>query len=113
MGLKWIRDGLRKSGKTQAGLARALGLAPPAVSRLLKGERQLKADEVPVIARYLGVTPPEGTLGEDLDLPDDPMEAAMIVTEYVLQRSERSLDPKEKVRLVAAFRDLIERARHG
>lgn len=51
--LDWIRDGLAKPGKTQRGLAMALGLDPSAVSRLLTGTRQLRAAELPVVAAYL------------------------------------------------------------
>lgn len=51
--LDWIRDGLAKPGKTQRGLAIALGLDPSAVSRLLTGSRQLRAAELPVVAAYL------------------------------------------------------------
>lgn len=51
--IDWIRDGLAKPGKTQRGLATALGLDPSAVSRLLTGARQLRAAELPVVAAYL------------------------------------------------------------
>ncbi len=113
MNVEWIRDGLRNPKKTQSGLAKALGLAPPAVPRILRGERHIKADEVAVIARYLEVEPPQGGGLESLDLPTDNMEAALVVTEYVLQRAERQLDPQEKLRLVGEFRASIAKARHG
>ena len=51
--IAWIRDGLEQPGKTQRGLAQALGLDPSAISRLLTGGRQLRAAEVPVVASYL------------------------------------------------------------
>jgi len=54
----WIRDGLAKPGKTQRGLANALGLDPSAVSRLLTGGRQLRAAEIPVVAAYLDSSAP-------------------------------------------------------
>ena len=53
MELDWIRDGLVKPGKTQRGLATALGVDPSAISRLLAGTRQLRAAELPVVAAYL------------------------------------------------------------
>lgn len=53
MELDWIRDGLEKPGKTQRGLATALGVDPSAISRLLAGTRQLRAAELPVVAAYL------------------------------------------------------------
>lgn len=42
----WIRDGLKQTGKSQAGLARWLHLTPPQVTRMLTGRRRIKADEV-------------------------------------------------------------------
>lgn len=51
--IEWIRSGLTRPGKTQRGLATALGLDPSAVSRLLTGNRQLRAAEIPVVAAYL------------------------------------------------------------
>jgi phage repressor protein C with HTH and peptisase S24 domain len=56
--LAWIRRGLQKPGRTQSGLARALGRSPSAVTALLKGERQLKVREIAIIADYLGEEPP-------------------------------------------------------
>jgi phage repressor protein C with HTH and peptisase S24 domain len=60
----WIRRGLAKPGKSQRGLAQALGIDPAGVNRLLKGERQLKAAEIAEVARYLGEEPP--ALGRSL-----------------------------------------------
>ncbi len=56
--IAWIRDGLAQPGKTQKGLATALGLDPSAVSRILTGARQLRAAELPVVAAYLDAEPP-------------------------------------------------------
>jgi phage repressor protein C with HTH and peptisase S24 domain len=53
MDIDWIRKGLAKPGKTQAGLAGALGIHPSGVTRLLAGERQLKAAEIARAAAYL------------------------------------------------------------
>lgn len=70
----WITEGLKKPGKTQAGLAAALGRAPQTVTQLLKGQRELKVSEVPKIAEYLEVIPPfEGTVkivGRTGETPD-------------------------------------------
>lgn len=54
----WIRRGLKKDGKTQQGLAEALSVDRTAVSKLLAGTRQLKADEINKVAAYLGEPPP-------------------------------------------------------
>lgn len=56
--LGWIREGLKKPGKTQSGLAKALGRYPSAVTSLLKGERDLKAREIAIVAEYLETEPP-------------------------------------------------------
>ncbi|GIX10337.1 S24 family peptidase [Elioraea sp.] len=55
MDIEVIRRALAKPGKTQRGLAAALGVDPAAVNRLLKGERQLKAAEIAPAARYLEI----------------------------------------------------------
>jgi len=55
MTLAWIREGLKKPGKSQRGLAAALGIDPSGVSRLLAGTRELKAAELPKVEGYLGV----------------------------------------------------------
>ncbi len=56
--VEWIRAGLTKPGKSKIGLAAALDRAPSAVSALLKGERELKANEIEIISRYLEIDPP-------------------------------------------------------
>lgn len=60
---KWILEALEARQRSQAELARALGINPSGVNRLLKGERVLKAAEVPVIERFLGVKAPETARG--------------------------------------------------
>ena len=56
--IDWIREGLKKPGKTQSGLASHLGIAHPQITQLLKGKRKLKVDEIPRIATYLEMDPP-------------------------------------------------------
>lgn len=51
----WFSQALERVGATQADLARHLRLAPSAVSRMLKGERQMKPVEVVHIAGFLRV----------------------------------------------------------
>jgi phage repressor protein C with HTH and peptisase S24 domain len=55
----WFFQALERSGATQADLARHLRLAPSAVSRMLKGERQMKQLETVQIAGFLGISPEE------------------------------------------------------
>lgn len=62
-----IRQALQSPGKSQRGLARAMGLDPAAVNRMLKGERQIKAHELTAIREYLGLPP-----AEDLPAPTIP-----------------------------------------
>jgi phage repressor protein C with HTH and peptisase S24 domain len=54
----WVREGLRKEGKTQAGLALALGVDQSAVSRMASGRRLVKAHEIALIADFLEEPPP-------------------------------------------------------
>jgi phage repressor protein C with HTH and peptisase S24 domain len=51
----WFNQSLERVGASQADLARHLRLAPSAVSRMLKGERQMKPLEVVHIAAFLRV----------------------------------------------------------
>ena len=59
MDTRWFYQALERAGATQADLARHLGLAPSAVSRMLKGERQMKQLETVQIAAFLSVNPDE------------------------------------------------------
>jgi SOS-response transcriptional repressor LexA len=56
--IDWLKAGLQRPGKSNAGLAKALGVNPSAVSRMLKGARRLQLDEVAKAATYLGIEPP-------------------------------------------------------
>lgn len=66
MDVDWIKRGLEKPGKTQAELARRLGVNPSAVNRLLAGGRQLKAEEISTVSEYLEVAPPPELIGRGL-----------------------------------------------
>lgn len=75
----WIKKGLLAPGKSKGGLAKALGIHPSQISRLLTGHRQLKAEEVPLVARYLGVPPPSHEDAPfDVDLPFEESPASKI-----------------------------------
>ena len=58
MTVDWIRAGLKRTGKTRSGLAKALGRSPSAVTDLLNGHRRLRADEIATVSEYLGIEPP-------------------------------------------------------
>jgi phage repressor protein C with HTH and peptisase S24 domain/DNA-binding transcriptional regulator YdaS (Cro superfamily) len=55
MDASWFNQALSRIGASQADLARHLRLAPSAVSRMLKGDRQMKPLEVVHIAAFLHV----------------------------------------------------------
>ena len=55
----WFQEALERVGTTQVDLARHLGLAPSAVSRMLRGERQMRLIEAVQVAQFLGVTQDE------------------------------------------------------
>src|ERR1700685_2177471 len=59
--VEWIRAGLKHTGKTRSGLAKALGRSPSAVTDLLNGHRRLRADEIATVSEYLGIEPPRLT----------------------------------------------------
>jgi plasmid maintenance system antidote protein VapI len=60
MYIDWIKAGLSQPGKSGKGLAGHLKRSESVVSRILSGERQIKADELPRIADYLGTEIPLG-----------------------------------------------------
>ena len=61
---KWLQDGLRAAGVSQADLARRLTAAlgrsidRAAVNKMLTGDRSIKADEMLEITRLLKMSPP-------------------------------------------------------
>lgn len=112
MDLKWLNEMVARPGFSQSGLAAAMGLHPSAVNRMLKGERQIKANELPTIAGYLEVgedqvipvgrrsveaLPIPGAAGERPDVPvwasaEAGVDGAMILTSGpidFIRRSER------------------------
>ena len=54
MSASWLKAALHRAGKTQRELAQALELDPAAVSRIIKGDRRLLADELTRILDFLG-----------------------------------------------------------
>src|SRR5437588_691158 len=59
MDATWFQQALERAGASQADLARQLRLAPSAISRMLKGERQMKILEAVQVAAFLGVSQEE------------------------------------------------------
>ncbi len=71
MDASWFQAALDRAGATQADLARHLRLAPSAVSRMIKGERQMKLLEAVQVAAFLGVSQDEVLrhAGAEIELP--------------------------------------------
>ena len=59
MDANWFQQALDRAGASQADLARHLRLAPSAISRMLKGERNMKLTEAVQVAAFLGVSQEE------------------------------------------------------
>src|SRR5215471_2987432 len=70
----WFNQALVRVGASQADLARHLRLAPSAVSRMLKGDRQMKPLEVVHIAAFLHV-PEDEVLRHAIDTTAPPAAA--------------------------------------
>ena len=67
----WFSQALARVGASQADLARHLRLAPSAVSRMLKGDRQMKPLEVVHLAAFLHV-PEDEVLRHAVDTTASP-----------------------------------------
>ena len=105
--IQWILDGLaRNRTKTRSGVAKAMGIHKSGVTKLLKGERQLKLREGFRIAAYLGVAAPTGFSEEDtaFDHSDATVRSAPIFRAsedpsrefWRLHRDEAPIDRKPK-----------------
>lgn len=51
--INWVAKGLAKPNKSKGGLAQAMGKVGSTVTKILKGDRVIRIDEIPVIAAYL------------------------------------------------------------
>ena len=68
----WFQAALDRVGASQADLARELGLAPSAISRMLKGERLMKLTEAVRVAAFLGIPQEEVLRHGGADAPPPP-----------------------------------------
>lgn len=71
---KWVSEQLAKHGKSQADLARHLGLAPPQVNKIIKGRREIKAKEADAIRLYFNKGAPDPSPVLDVRRVDTPAE---------------------------------------
>lgn len=69
----WFRDRMAAAGKTQAGLAKHLGVDPSAISAMLSGSRAVKVEEIVKIARFMGTSPESviRALGISIKVPEE------------------------------------------
>jgi transcriptional regulator with XRE-family HTH domain len=79
--LGWLREELRKPGKSQTGLAQHLGVHVSAVNKILSGTRSVKLEEYEKILEYVN---PNRSIDEVLDRIDgrgsSPHEASIAAT---------------------------------
>lgn len=54
----WIKRGLDKESRSQAQLARHIGIHPTQMTRVMQGKRQLRANEIEAVASYLKIDLP-------------------------------------------------------
>lgn len=71
MYLEAIRSALAKPGKSRGGLAAAMDVHQSQVTRLLNGTRSLKAEEIPLVAKYLDI--PESVFRSQESANDEPL----------------------------------------
>ncbi len=68
MDTEWLKTQFKLNpDKTKAGLARALGLEPPAVSKIISGRRQIKAHEYVAMRKFFGM-PTDGARAAQADM---------------------------------------------
>jgi SOS-response transcriptional repressor LexA len=73
----WIAEAFKRTGKTKVGLAGSLGIHASQMSRILRGDRRLRVDEIPAIVGYFQEEDEHDELDlrheEAEDLHDDPI----------------------------------------
>jgi hypothetical protein len=72
----WLKAGLKRAGKSQSELARAMGLDPSIINKIVNGKRTLKAPEIPIVAAFLGERPP--TVGPTETTGESPSETSEV-----------------------------------
>lgn len=107
--LDWIRENLKKPGKTQSGLAAHLGIAHPQITQLLKGNRKLKVDELPRIAEYLEADLPTGDVAPSAGGLTEGLVAGVV--EAGTFREVDEFDQSERTRVAIPRDELFPQAR--
>jgi len=120
MDMEWLKTQFRlHPDKSKAGLAKALGLEPPAVSKILSGQRQIKAHEYVAMRRFFGL-PSDGeravgpgrksyilsTLGQEMqDTAPAADDDAWVMPASLFEN--RTKAPPEKIRIFAVQEDAM------
>lgn len=114
--IAWIRRGLDRPGKTQRGLAQAIGRANSAVSMLLQGERDVRVDELPAMAAYFGVPRPYIVFGDEEARPEaagEPAEGMAPGEAQARPAARPMLDLPKQERLAFARAAISSNGNHG
>ena len=106
---RWLREQFALNpSKTQAELADRLGIDKSGVSRILRGQRMVKAHEVGAIADYFGVMPPLGLSEDQAEFVAGPTALAPIYrmatevrTGWRLYRNEPPVDRRTRTTVIA------------
>lgn len=56
---EWLKERLGNDRGKRAQLAKALGISPDKVSKMLSGSRKPQAEEIPIIHAFFGASHPE------------------------------------------------------
>ncbi len=122
MDFQWLKTQLMlHPQKTKAELARALGLEPPAVSKILNGTRQIKASEYVAMRRFFGM-PVDGAsslqkqahsytllpldAGGSLAEERDPLLSEWVIPANIL--SARTQAPPDQIRIFQVRENIME-----
>lgn len=93
MDAKWLKEQFARTGKTQAALAEYLDIAPPMVSKMVRGGRKVQGNEVDRIREFFGVQP-DGMPARELFIDNNSVASATILDANVTPplRSEMPRD---------------------
>jgi hypothetical protein len=108
------REVSRRIGMNDAYIGQFLDRGTPkSLPETVRGAlaKVLKIQESDLVARRrraLGAAPDASSKVDELALPADNMQAAIVITEYLLEGSARDLSPAEKAKIVTELLSVIE-----
>ena len=105
----WFDARLKSLGLSRSDLATALGLKEGQIAEVWKDQRELKAQDVRIMAALLGATPAEiaGHAGISTPVPEDDDKA----TTAILQRLDRIEKALDELKALVHTRDQSVRRR--